>query len=220
MRSILNILLSFPKTLLFNFRYLPFSQAIRIPIWISYNTYINIKGKVILDTDNIYFAMIRLGFHNVPICDYRSKSQLIVYPTGSLLFKGDAHIGKGFKICVESDGILTLGKNFAISSNTQIYCFKKITFGNDIQFSWDCLVMDSDTHDIIKDDQIINPDKEIIFHDKVWVGCRCIILKGSIIPSNSVIGAGTIIANKQFKGNTIIMGNPAQSTKEISGWTL
>ena len=35
--EILNILVSIPKTIAFNFRYLPFSQAIKLPIWVASN---------------------------------------------------------------------------------------------------------------------------------------------------------------------------------------
>lgn len=37
-------ILSIPKTVYFNFRYLPFPQAIKLPVWVKYNTKIHIGG--------------------------------------------------------------------------------------------------------------------------------------------------------------------------------
>ena len=215
------IIRSMPKTIWFNFKYLPIRQAIKLPIWVTYKSRINIKGKIIIDVKSVKPAMIRFGFHRVPICDYKSSSQIIISHHGTLIFKGTAHIGQGTKIYVNNDGRLILGDNFAISSNTQLNCFKEIVFGRDIQFAWDCLVMDSDTHNIFdKDDKIVNSDQTIVFGDKIWIGCRCTILKGSKIPSNTVIGAESLITKQLFKENTIIAGNPAKSIKEIGGWYL
>ena len=54
--------------------------------------------------------------------------------------------------------------------------------------------MDSDSHPIRnKEMQIINADKLITINDNVWVGARSIILKGSFLAENSVVGAGSII---------------------------
>lgn len=217
----LKLLFSIPKTIWFNFRYLPFSQAIRLPICISYDSYINIQGKVILDSINIKTAMIRIGFHWVPICEKNASTQIIIKSQGKLLFKGDAHIGIGTKIHIDKDAELILGNNFAVSSCSQINCFYRIIFGNDIQFSWDCLVMDSDTHNIFDEQKkIINSPKEIIFHNKIWIGCRCIILKGSTIPSNTIIGAGSLVSGNKFHPNGIICGNPAKNIKKIHSWEL
>lgn len=43
-KDFINIVLSIPKTIYFNFRYLPFKQAIKLPIWLTYNTFVKISG--------------------------------------------------------------------------------------------------------------------------------------------------------------------------------
>lgn len=221
MNSKLKILLSLPKTIWFNLYHLPFKQAIKLPVWIAYNSYIDVKGQIIIESYKVKPAMIRFGFHWVPICDYHSTSQITIMPKGKLVFKGEAHLGKGSKIHVDNGGKLILGDNFSISSCTQINCFKKIVFGRNIQFSWDCLIMDSDTHQIRGEEgNIINENKDIIFGDKIWIGCRTTILKGCRIPSNCVIGANTTVAGKNFEPNTIILGHPAKSIKRIYEWNL
>ena len=218
----INIILSIPRTILFNLIHLPFKQAIRMPIWIANNVRIyNIRGKIILP-QKINFAMIRIGYHTIPIMDKSSSHTILNLNKNSILeFKGTAHIGMGSKINIEEKAKLVIGNNFAISALSSINCYKQITFGNNVQFSWNCLVMDSDTHKIFdKDNQQINIDKEIIFEDKIWIGCNCTILKGTHLSSNTVIGSNSVLTNKSYPGNCIIAGQPAEFKKEIKGWKL
>lgn len=217
-----SILFSIPKTVFFNFRYLPFKQAVKLPIWITYNSKIKIGGgKNIRIKGTVRTAMIRIGFHKVPICNPVDKTILDIARGGLLSFEGAAHIGNGTKIRIANNAELVLGDNFAVSASSQINCYKKICFGRDIQFSWDCLCMDSDTHIIYGErKEQINEPREIIFGNKVWIGCRTIILKGAVIPGNCVIGAGSLVSGKKFDPDTIIAGHPAKSIKKIGGWNL
>lgn len=163
--------------------------------------------------------MIRIGFHECSECN--STDTTLLQIRGKLVFDGEAHIGRGSKIIVHKDAILELGDNFAISSSSTISCYKHIKFGKDIQFSWDCLVMDSDTHAIIDENgKRMNQDKEIIFEDRVWIGNGCMILKGTHVPNNCVIGARSVIVGCKCDDHTIIVGNPAKNIKKITGFRI
>ncbi len=218
--SKLRILLSLPKTVWFNIRHLPFNQAIKLPVFISYDTDVSVKGKVSIE-GKVHTAMIRMGFLCALACDTNEQTRLCIQKGGRLCFQGEAHLGHGTRLIVRPKAEMILGDNFAISSNSTIQCYKKITFGRDIQFAWECLVMDSDTHSIYDTDgKVCNEAREISFGNKIWIGCRTTILKGSIIPSNTVIGACSFVHGDKFKSNTIIVGTPAESRKSIRGWEL
>lgn len=218
MNKYLTILLSLPKTIWTNILYLPIRYSWKLPLFVSYDTRVRIKGKVIID--NPKTADIRIGFHHVDVCN-DEKTKLIVEKNGTLVFQGDAHIGHGSRIVVHENAQMILGKNFAISANSSIQTYNQIVFGDDIQFSWDCLVMDSDTHSIIDNRGIVsNSSKPVTFGNKIWIGCRSTILKGSVIPDNCVIGAGSLVCGGSFPKNVIIAGSPAKPLKEIRGWEL
>lgn len=169
----------------------------------------------------VSLASIRIGFHQVKACNLRDETRIEVKKGGVLFFEGSAHIGNGSKLFIGADAILTLGENFAISASSTILCYKSIRFGRDIQFSWDCLVMDSDTHTIYdKDGKVMNEPREIIVGNKVWICARTMILKGTVIPDNCVIGACSLVSGKKFTANTIIAGSPAKSIKEIGGFRI
>ena len=220
MGKILLTLISIPKSVFFNFRYLPLSQAIRLPFMLTYNTRFSVKGSIQIEGD-AHFGMIRIGFHKVPVCNVNDRTAIIVGKGASLCFLGAAHIGNGSKLHVAENASLSLGDEFAISASSAINCYKSIKFGRDIQFSWNCLVMDSDTHSIFdQQGTIMNAPESIEFGDKVWVGCNCTILKGARIPSNCVIGANSVVTGHCFQKNTIIASNPAKTLKEIGSWEL
>lgn len=84
-------------------------------------------------------------------------------------------------------------------------------------------MLDSDTYSIYdsKNSNLkINPDKEVRIDDKVWIGCRVTILKGTHLPSNCVVGATSFVSGRNFEPNSLIVGSPAKSVKHISGWEL
>lgn len=220
MKKSIEYLLSLPISIWACFKLLPFMQAIKLPICVRYGSLVKVKNGNVIIKGKVHTAMIRIGFHKVPVCNCRDKTQIIV-KSGKILFQGTAHLGHGTKIYVSEGAELVLGNNFAISASSQINCYHKIQMGNDIQFSWDCLVMDSDTHTIYNvGGEVANPDCEILIDNNVWIGCRTTILKGSHIPEGCVVGACSLVTGNNFKRHTILIGSPAKSTKEIGKWEL
>lgn len=212
----IRLVFSLPKSFYMNFRWLPFKKAIKFPILISFDASLRGGGKIVLP-EQVKFGMVHIGFHRVPICNPCDKTIVIV--DGTLELKGRFHIGNGAKIRVTNNSTLSLGNNFGISASSAINCYNRITIGDNVLFSWDCLVMDSDTHPIFgSDSEIINRGKEIIIGEHVWVGCRSTILKGSIIPDGCVIGACSLVSGTKFEPSTIITGQPAKSVKHIENW--
>lgn len=212
----LDILLSIPKTILFNLSHLPFRQAVRLPVWVHYRCKVKIEGHFECHSNQL--AAIRIGFHTVSHL-HRSITSLMIGKAGRLVFKGSAHIGRGSSIIVYPSALMEFGEDFTISAASSFKCYKKIIIGDHVLYSWDIQTMDSDTHKIAYADGYgINKDKPISISDHVWIGCSCIILKGTEIPKNCVVGAGSVVSGKRFEKNTIIAGNPAKSVKNILYW--
>lgn len=221
MSTIKNIILAIraiPKTIYFNFKYFKLKDAIRFPVIVSHRVVFTMaKGKVKIDAP-IKFAMIRIGFGGVRIFD-QQRMRSVWYLTGTINFKGSAHIGNGTKLSVL--GELILGNNFAISANTQISCYKKIQFGDDVLIGWDCIFIDSDAHKILNNKkEIINPSKEIVIGNKVWFGFGCKVLKGSNIGNDIVVASNSSIFNKINANNCIIGGYPTRILKENITWEV
>lgn len=206
------------KTIYFNLKYLPLKDALKFPILVSRHVYLRkMKGKITIDSA-LQPGMILIGFGKVGIFDNR-KSRSIWHVAGDVVFKGTAHIGNGSEISVNENSTLVFGNNFMITAESSIVCSKKIEFKEDCLLSWNILVMDTDFHKIKNDrGEIINAPEEIIIGKNVWIGCKALILKGSIIPDNSVIGADSLVNKKLDKEQCLYAGSPAKSIKENIFW--
>jgi acetyltransferase-like isoleucine patch superfamily enzyme len=203
------------RTIWFNFHYLPLNQAIKLPVFISRKVRL-IKAKGSLEINGpIETGMIKIGYGFVGIFDKRGSKSLWEV-TGKVIFNGIANIGHGSKISVA--GILEIGKNFVITAESSIVASKSVKIGDDCMFSWEILVLDTDYHKIFLDGRIINEPKEIVIGNKCWIGCRTTLLKGSEIPENTIVGAGSLVNKELKQGNGIYAGNPATLLKEGTRW--
>ena len=175
------------------------------------------KGKVKLDSP-LYFGKIKFGYGEVGIFDKRF-SRSIWELEGNIEFRGTANIGHGSKIAVGKTGELILGDNFTISAESSIIAFKSISIGDNCLIAWNTQIMDTDFHTITDlNNNILNAPAPVILGNKIWVGARCMILKGAEIPSNCVIGAGSIVSGKITGENQLIVGSPAKAVRSEIMW--
>ena len=209
--------LSLLKTLRFNLFYFPLKQALRLPVLVYKGcSFYKMKGKIRLDCP-VRPAILRLGENHLSISDTRF-SRTIWDVSGMLILNGKASIGSGSKISIGKNGVLSLGSAFCISGETEIVCHKHICFGDDCLLSWDSLVMDTDFHQIVDSEgNTLNPPADVSIADHVWIGCRCLILKGVSIPSGSVIAAGSVITSNFDETDTVIAGQGSKATVIKSG---
>ena len=236
-----NIIRSIPKTLRFNLHYFPLKKALKLPVIVSHRTYLReLHGKVTLP-EKVERAMIKIGFGDVGHYD-RKRSRTIWQVSGTVGFGGKASIGHGSKISVR--GNLEFGPDFNMTAESTIVCAKEIRFGRDCLLSWDILVMDTDEHPLynrhetagLRDcetgyprspevpcpvsnkDNRINPDKAILVGDHVWIGCKCVLLKGAEVPNDTVVAAGTLLTSSFAGENQVIGGNPPTVLKRDVRW--
>lgn len=208
------------NTLRFNYHYFPLKVALRLPVVISSNVVLSsLRGKVVL-VGRVYYGKVKIGYGDVGIFD-KKLSRSILQISGSIKFEGNASIGHGSKISVGKDAQLTIGNNFVVSAETSIIALKNIFIGNDCLISWECVIMDTDFHKI-KDinNSIINPPASVVIGDKVWIGARCLVLKGTQIPSFSVIAAGSTVIGKLSGENCLFAGSPAKVVKSEVEWEI
>lgn len=214
--------MSILKTIRFNYYYVykknkSIKQFLRFPFIIGKNVLLmDLSGEVILKDD--FDGHIGIGFGRISIFD-RKREKSIWNNRGAIYFLGNAHLGHGTRI--NNLGRIVFGERFGISANTTIDCNKEIVFGDDCLLSWDILIMDSDTHKVInmKTNKRINEDRSIYLGNHVWVGCRSTILKGSRISDNTVIAAGSVLADS-VEENNVVIGSRGHIIKKDIDWMV
>ena len=235
-----NIIRSIPKTLRFNLHYFPLKTALKLPVVVSHRTLLReLHGKVELP-EKVETAMVRIGFGDVGHYD-RKRSRTIWQVSGTVGFGGKASIGHGSKLSVR--GNLKMGAGFFMTAESTIVCAKEITFGDDCLVSWDILIMDTDEHPLYhyghetakhetqdsgqasrpasinrSENERINPDKAVTVGNHVWIGCKCILLKGAVVPNDTVLAAGTLLKSAFAGENQVIGGNPPSILKRDIRW--
>lgn len=65
-----------------------------------------------------------------------------------------------------------------------------------------------------KDDLKHRKCAPVVIGDNVFIGAKCIILKGVTIGENSIVGAGSVVT-KSIPANEIWAGNPAKFIRKI-----
>lgn len=121
----------------------------------------------------------------------------------------------------DSNNIIQLGAKTTISGDTQIACIEgcKVMIGTDCMFSSDISIRTGDSHSIIDNEGTrINRSKNVSIGNHVWVGTKCIINKGSAIPDNSIVDAGSVVTKLFDESNIIVAGNPAKKIKSGIEW--
>lgn len=181
------------SSILFNFYYLPFKQAIYLPVLLYKPKFISLKGNVFLSKDsNIRFGMIRLGFPSVSIYP---NSGIIFENRGTIIFSGSCFVGNNSAISIAKSGHLRLGDNFRASTTLKLVCYDNINIDNNVLLGWDCIIMDTDFHKLTKlSGGCSKGYGSIHIGENCWIANSCKVLKKSKIPNYSVVTAGSIIS--------------------------
>jgi acetyltransferase-like isoleucine patch superfamily enzyme len=77
-------------------------------------------------------------------------------------------------------------------------------------------IIDSNGHELLSPNRTTGRDRPepIEIGENVWIGINAIVLKGTRVGNNSVIGANSVVSGN-FPENSLIVGNPARLVKQL-----
>ena len=104
-------------------------------------------------------------------------------------------------------------------SGVTIYSRELIRIGKHTSIGGNVKIFDHDFHPIDPQERLKHPNsgmktKPVEIGENVFIGTNVIILKGSKIGNNCVIGAGAVVSGA-FEDNTVIVGNPARVIRKF-----
>jgi acetyltransferase-like isoleucine patch superfamily enzyme len=153
-------------------------------------------------------------------------------PELELSLSGSLTVGQGFTLqngphynmigrqqkcyfVVGKDASLTIGDHVGISG-TAIVCHDRITIGDHVKIGMNCVIYDTDFHDLDYRKRAMTPEdysgvvtKPVRIGDHVFIGAHTTILKGVTIGEKAIIGAGSIVT-KSVPAGEVWAGNPAR----------
>lgn len=190
--ELIRFLRSSPFSLFFNFYYLPFKQAIKLPIWINKPHFHCLRGKIIIDTDKIKPGMIRLGYfggHMYP------NNGIHWTHRGTIVFKGKCMIGNNSFIVTGENGRIVFGNDFLVTTSFKLISFIGINFGKETRLGWDVLIMDTNFHPLydMKNKKFKKAYEPIYIGDNNWIGTGVMVMPGVTTPKRCIFGAKTIV---------------------------
>ena len=200
------------KTVYFNFKVLPFNDAIRFPIVLYGRIKLHqLRGKVIIDAP-VKMNMIKIGYRWVDLWPL-SYLPTQIYLVGLLRFHGKAIISGGVSLNVGISASIDIGSQCLIGGGTMVKSMNHISIGDKTRITGNCTVFDSNMHYVknIATGDITWPHGIITIGKCCWVNYGAVISKGSVIPDFSIVARNSFLSKDYSKSGdfAFIAGSPA-----------
>lgn len=201
------------KTIWFNYKMLPRQQARRLPIWIYGRfTARSTTGTIEIDGP-VNPGMIRIGKRDYYV--NTAVPQSIWTVRGKIRFTDRTWFIMSSYVLVSDNAILSFGRSGSyFASNTKIFCFQEISFGDFAHIAWDCQITDSSFHYLenVESGEITGPlTKPVVIGARVWVGNRSTISRGTVLPDDTIVASNSLV-NRDYSDIgpfCLLAGSPA-----------
>lgn len=209
--------LSLWRTAYFNFRTLPFKQAVKFPVFVYGKVrFFMLNGSIVINSKKIVSGMIKIGFNgdSFSLFDHSGYIQL-ASRNSHIVFEGRCRIALNTKIRVV-DGTLCFGANSRIGSDSKVICNGgDIYIGNNTGVTFGCTIMNSSFHYTYDQNKkgYRNRSSNIHIGNHCWIGNQTTIIGNAKLPDFSIVGSGSLV-NKDLcqvcqSAYPMIAGRPA-----------
>lgn len=205
-------------SLLFCLRYLPFRQAIRIPVLIHPGVRIEklYRGAIGFVGD-IKSSMLVIGFPGT-IGQSNCKSLLSVEQGGRLIVSENVQMARGTRVVIGRCGTLQIGRHFWCNGDCFFHCTTKITIGDDNMYGWDIGFNTTDGHHVYENGLLKPMEGEITIGNHVWIASHCLVGKNTFVADDCVVAQNSLLSKAFDMPNCLIGGSPAKIIKDGYSW--
>lgn len=164
-----------------------------------------------------------IGNNNtVKIEKAQTLSNLNIFLSGdnnTLIIKRGARIYGPCNIIVEGGGSVKIGENTGLRGVQILSRGAGITMGAECMTSYGVIIRNHDSHHVIEAESgdITNAPKDIVIGNHVWFAQNAVVLKGTNIGCDSILGFGAVVT-KDVPCGCVVAGNPAKIVKQGVTW--
>lgn len=168
----------------------------------------------------VRFTLLRLisgGRIKTAFIERVSPNVVVDIDSKSRLSMGDkVRIHSGSRITASKGGVIEIGDNVRINNNCRIACRDHITIEDGVEFGPGVLIYDHD-HKFGAETGVVGNEYKtapVKIGKNTWIGANTIILRGTEIGDNCVVGAGSVIKGK-YPNSSMILQKRDTITKTI-----
>ena len=189
------------RTVYFNFRTLPFRQAVKFPVYIYGKVrFFMLNGKVRFENTTIKRGMVKIGVNgdSFSLFDHTGYIQLGSRDS-EIIFEGPCRIALNAKIRV-TGGSLRFGEYARIGTDTKVICNGgKISIGAFSGITFGCTIMNSSFHYTydMQRQGYCNRTSTIELGKRNWIGNQTTILGKTKTKDDTIVGTGSLL-NKDY----------------------
>ncbi|MHB0912208.1 MAG: acyltransferase [Armatimonadota bacterium] len=196
-------------------------------VWINYcrkNTIRHGKAKFIplkhskfsIDDSATIELSADIRVNSTEVKKSRAESHLVMGKNARLIITGSFNVFHDSDIKLFPSATLQLGGGYAMQG-LQIRCKESVSIGRNAAIGREAIILDSDFHTmLIEGYQMSQP---VIIRDNVWIGARCMVLKGVTIGDGGIVAAGAVVT-KDVPSASIAAGVPAKIIKNGVSYQL
>lgn len=206
-------------SLLFCLRYLPFRQAIHIPVLIHPSVRIeNLHRGTINFVGEIKSSMLVLGFPGT-VGQSNCKTLLSIEHGGRLIVSENVQMARGTRIIIGNQGVMQIGEHFWCNGDCFFNCTTKISIGDNNMYGWNISFNTTDGHHVY-DNGVMKPmEGDITISNHVWIASNCHIAKNTFIADDCVVAQQSLVGKRFEQPKCLIGGIPAKLLKDNITWS-
>lgn len=212
-----------PRSFFISMRYVPFKQALKIPIKVAHGfKFKDFGGDIVFDAPFIYKDMLKFGYPG-SIGHLDSKGAIYLFKGSKLILKGAAFISMGSLVRLSEKAVLEFGNNFwcnnyckfLIYTNTKLTIHRNVLVGLNVEFGT------ADGHNIYNNNgEKTTSPADVCIGNHVWIASGATISKGVNIASDCVIARSSLVTKSFYNPSCIIGGIPAKILRTGIHWEV
>ena len=210
------------KTLYFNFKMLPFAQAIQLPFYFYGRVKLSIAKGAVEIHGPIKRGMFGFGQHYEMTSMSKGIGEFIL--RGKLVVRGYVQFGKDCFLMVGDNAVLDLHNMAGMASDGKLICTNSITFKTFARVGSGSQIIDTDFHQMIHAEtgEKYKMTAPIVIGSYNYIGRWTSLMKGTVTPDYCTVASNTL-CNKDYLnlGSHILIGGiPARilKTKIMRDW--